>query len=133
MVIGWQNSAALEEGPGNDWRNSRPPRTKLREYYELGLRVVNLSYSLSNQFGGGMLDPKAPLTTQGKYLVGKMQDITAIDRFSIRIGAIGRSHRRPRRDQFLPRHDAGRANSSSLVELRNSVQASLDYSSRSGI
>jgi len=36
MVIGWQNSAALEEGPGNDWRNSRPPRTKLREYYELG-------------------------------------------------------------------------------------------------
>ena len=75
MVIGWQNSAALEEGPGNDWRNSRPPRTKLREYYELGLRVANLSYGLSNQFGGGMLDPKAPLTTQGKYLVGKMQDM----------------------------------------------------------
>jgi membrane dipeptidase len=75
MVIGWQNSAALEEGPGNDWRNSRPPRTKLREYYELGLRVANLSYSLSNQFGGGMLDPKAPLTTQGKFVIGKMQDM----------------------------------------------------------
>jgi membrane dipeptidase len=75
MVIGWQNSAALEEGPGNDWRNSRPPRTKLREYYELGLRVANLSYSLSNQFGGGMLDPRVPLTTQGKFIVGKMQDL----------------------------------------------------------
>ena len=75
MVIGWQNSAALEEGPGNDWRNSRPPRTKLREYYELGLRVANLSYSLSNQFGGGMLDPNAPLTTQGKFIVSEMQDM----------------------------------------------------------
>ena len=75
MVIGWQNSAALEEAAGNEWRFARPPRTKLREYYELGLRTANLNYNLSNSFGGGMLDPRVPLTTQGKYIVGKMQDM----------------------------------------------------------
>ncbi len=75
MVIGWQDSFALEEENGNEWRFSRPPQTKLREYYELGLRTANLTYQLSNQFGGGMLDPEARLTTQGKYIVGKMQDL----------------------------------------------------------
>jgi membrane dipeptidase len=75
MVVGWQDSVALEEENGNEWRFSRPPQTKLREYYELGLRTANLTYQLSNQFGGGMLDPEARLTTQGKYIVGKMQDM----------------------------------------------------------
>ena len=36
MVVGWQDSIALEEENGNDWRGSRPPQTKLREYYEWG-------------------------------------------------------------------------------------------------
>ena len=75
MVVGWQDSVALEEENGNDWRFSRPPQTKLREYYELGLRTANLCYQISNQFGGGMLDPEARLTTQGKVVVGKMQDL----------------------------------------------------------
>jgi membrane dipeptidase len=75
MVVGWQDSFALEEENGNDWRFSRPPQTKLREYYELGLRTANLAYQISNQFGGGMLDPEARLTSQGKYIVGKMQDL----------------------------------------------------------
>jgi microsomal dipeptidase-like Zn-dependent dipeptidase len=63
MVVGWQDSFALEEENGNEWRFSRPPQTKLREYYELGLRTANLTYQLSNQFGGGMLDLEARLTT----------------------------------------------------------------------
>ena len=75
MIVGWQDCVALEEENGNDWRNSRPPHTKLREYYELGLRTVNLTYQLSNQFGGGTLDPEARLTSQGKYLIAKMQDM----------------------------------------------------------
>jgi hypothetical protein len=75
MVVGWQDCFALEEENGNEWRFSRPPQTKLREYYELGLRTANLCYQLSNQFGGGMLDPEARLTTQGRYIVGKMQDL----------------------------------------------------------
>ena len=60
MVIGWQNSAALEEGRATTGETAGRRGTKLREYYELGLRVANLSYSLSNQFGGGMLDPNCP-------------------------------------------------------------------------
>jgi hypothetical protein len=36
MVVGWQDSAGLTDGNGNDWRSSNPPKTKLREYYELG-------------------------------------------------------------------------------------------------
>jgi membrane dipeptidase len=52
-----------------------PPKTKLREYYELGLRTANLAYQISNQFGGGLLDPEARLTSQGKYIIGKMQDL----------------------------------------------------------
>jgi hypothetical protein len=36
MVVGWQDSIALEEENGNEWRFSRPPQTKLREYSELG-------------------------------------------------------------------------------------------------
>jgi membrane dipeptidase len=75
MVVGWQDSFALEEENGNEWRFANPPQTRLREYYELGLRTANLTYQLSNQFGGGMLDPDARLTTQGKYIVGKMQDL----------------------------------------------------------
>jgi hypothetical protein len=58
LISGWQDGFALEEENGNEWRFSRPPRTKLREYYELGLRTANLTYQLSNQFGGGMLDPE---------------------------------------------------------------------------
>jgi membrane dipeptidase len=75
MVVGWQDTVALEEENGNEWRKSRPPRTKLREYYELGLRTANLTYQLSNQFGGGLLDPEARLTAQGKHIIGKMQEL----------------------------------------------------------
>jgi membrane dipeptidase len=66
MVIGWQDSAGLTDGNGADWRSSNPPKTKLREYYELGLRTANLTYQLSNQFGGGMLDPTVPLNRRGQ-------------------------------------------------------------------
>lgn len=75
MVLGWQNSSALEEEEGNEWRDSLPPQTNLRAWYELGLRIANLQYNLANQFGGGCLDPKVPLTVQGTYLVRQMQDM----------------------------------------------------------
>jgi membrane dipeptidase len=76
MVFGWQDSSALEEGhAGNDWRDSLPPVTNLRAWYELGLRVANLQYNMANQFGGGCLDPMVPLTIQGKFLVAQMQEM----------------------------------------------------------
>lgn len=56
MVFGWQGSSALEEEHGgNDWRDSLPPVTNLRAWYELGLRVANLQYNMANHFGGGCL------------------------------------------------------------------------------
>jgi membrane dipeptidase len=75
MVMGWQNSKPLEEAAGNEWRHSRPPKTALRAYFELGLRVANLCYNLANQFGGGCLDPTVPLTRAGEFLIGQMQDM----------------------------------------------------------
>jgi hypothetical protein len=32
MVVGWQDSFALEEENGNEWRFSRPPQTRLRTH-----------------------------------------------------------------------------------------------------
>jgi membrane dipeptidase len=75
MVFGWQDSEALEEEYGNDWRDHKPPLSNLRAWYELGLRVACLQYNMANQFGGGCLDPTVPLTIQGKYLVAQMQDL----------------------------------------------------------
>jgi membrane dipeptidase len=66
MVFGWQDSEALEEEYGNDWRDHKPPLSNLRAWYELGLRVACLQYNMANQFGGGCLDPTVPLTIQGK-------------------------------------------------------------------
>jgi membrane dipeptidase len=75
MVFGWQDSIALEEEYGNDWRDHKPPLTNLRAWYELGLRVAGLQYNMANQFGGGCLDPTVALTIQGKYLVAQMQEL----------------------------------------------------------
>lgn len=75
MVVGWQDSAELTDGNGNDWRRTNPPKTRLREFYELGLRTANLTYQLSNQFGGGMLDPTVPLTVEGRLIVEQMQTL----------------------------------------------------------
>ena len=35
----------------------------------------NLSYQLSNSFGGGLLDPTTPLSIAGEYIVDQMQEI----------------------------------------------------------
>lgn len=75
MVLGWQNSRSLEEAAGSEWRNALPPRTTLRAFYEMGLRVANFAYNLSNSFGGGNLDPEQPLTRAGAYLMSEMQDM----------------------------------------------------------
>ncbi len=75
LIVGWQNAVALEEAAGNDWRDSNPPQTTLRAYYQLGVRIINLAYNLANQFAGGCLDPAVPLSRAGEYLVRAMQEI----------------------------------------------------------
>jgi membrane dipeptidase len=75
LVLGWQSAANLLDVSGNEWRMSNPPRLTLRAYYELGLRIVNLSYNLANQFAGGCLDDEVGLSVSGRYLVGRLQEL----------------------------------------------------------
>jgi membrane dipeptidase len=81
IVVGAQDLYPLEpewrgdlDNPPNDW-SVNPPKTKLSEYYERGLRIANLAYQFSNFFGGGDLDPATPLSKGGRYIVGQMQEI----------------------------------------------------------
>jgi membrane dipeptidase len=74
VTFGWQWADPLIDPRFNDWA-SRPPRTSLRAYYVLGLRVVNLTYNVANQFAGGCLDPVVGLTRAGQWLVATMQEL----------------------------------------------------------
>ena len=80
IVVGVQDLWPLEPAwhadtdHPNDWV-ANPPVTQLRQYYERGLRIANLSYNLSSFFGGGCLDPTTPLSRAGRYIVGQMQEI----------------------------------------------------------
>jgi len=58
LVLGWQGAdpAGIEHGT-------------LRAYYELGLRIIGITYNLTNRYGGGCLDPAARLTRDGQALV----------------------------------------------------------------
>jgi membrane dipeptidase len=75
LILGWQDAGALQQSDDDEWRYANPPQTTLRAFYQLGLRVVNMTYNIANQFGGGCLDPTTPLSRAGKYLVGRMQAI----------------------------------------------------------
>jgi membrane dipeptidase len=74
VTFGWQSADALADNALNDWSTS-PPRTCLRAYYDLGLRVVNLTYNLANKFAGGCLDAGVGLTRAGRWLVSAMQEM----------------------------------------------------------
>jgi membrane dipeptidase len=74
MLFGFQDGASFTEGAGNDWRDVNPPQTTLRAFYELGLRALNLSYNIANQFAGGCLDPTVPLSRAGKFMIRRMQE-----------------------------------------------------------
>ncbi|HKE36242.1 MAG TPA: membrane dipeptidase [Candidatus Baltobacteraceae bacterium] len=75
VLFGFQDGLAFTEGAGNDWRDVNPPQTTLRAFYDLGLRAVNLTYNIANQFGGGCLDPSVPLSRAGKYMITTMQEM----------------------------------------------------------
>ena len=50
MVVGWQDSAGLTDGNGNDWRSSNPPKTKLRDTTSSGCapRTSPISFRTSS-------------------------------------------------------------------------------------
>ena len=58
LVLGWQGADPIGTEHGT-----------LRAYYELGLRIVGITYNITNRYGGGCLDPGARLTLDGRSLV----------------------------------------------------------------
>ena len=67
MVIGWQDSAVLEEEQRQRLAEQQPAQDQAaRSTTSLGSAQPICTYQYANQFGGGMLDPTVPLTVQGK-------------------------------------------------------------------
>jgi membrane dipeptidase len=58
LVLGWQGADPIGVEPGT-----------LRAYYELGLRIIGITYNITNRYGGGCLEPTARLTYEGRTLV----------------------------------------------------------------
>ncbi|MCJ8156586.1 membrane dipeptidase [Sphingomonas sp. LaA6.9] len=74
LTIGWQEADLFAMKGESDWW-SKPPKTTMRLFYELGLRVVGLVYNLTNPFAGGCLDPTVGLTKAGRVIVAEMQSL----------------------------------------------------------
>ena len=60
LVLGWQGADPVNTEPGT-----------LRAYYELGLRIVGITYNTTNRYGSGCLEPSRGLTAEGEALVAQ--------------------------------------------------------------
>lgn len=58
LVLGWQGADPVGTEHGT-----------LRAYYELGLRIIGITYNLTNRYGSGCLEPGGRLTADGRALV----------------------------------------------------------------
>ncbi len=74
LTIGWQEADLFVMKGESDWW-SKPPKTTMRLFYDLGLRVCGLIYNLTNAFAGGCLDPHVGLTKAGRAIVSQMQSM----------------------------------------------------------
>lgn len=76
LVFGWQSAGKVLQG--QEHGASGPPRTELRAYYQLGLRIVGITYNVTNYFGGGNLDLDIGLTRVGRRLVEEIHKLGII-------------------------------------------------------
>lgn len=78
LVLGWQSAQPLNLNPERPM--SGPPRTSLRAYYELGLRISMFTYNVANIFAGGNLDydTQIGLTNTGRRLVEEFHKLRII-------------------------------------------------------
>lgn len=67
LVLGWQDATYLEERIKDP--NQGRPKTLLRAYYEMGLRIIGLCYNIANTFGAGNMEGTVPLSRAGRVLV----------------------------------------------------------------
>lgn len=68
LVLGWQSAELL----GN---TVEPPRTPLRAYFQLGLRVCGIAYNVANMLGAGNLEPHIGLTRAGRRVVEEIHQL----------------------------------------------------------
>lgn len=67
LVLGWQGADPVGVEPGT-----------LRAYYELGLRIVGITYNTTNRYGAGCLDPTGRLSEEGRALVRQAQALNML-------------------------------------------------------
>jgi membrane dipeptidase len=75
LVFGWQSAEALGEETN---AALGPPKTSLRAYYHMGLRIVGIAYNVANLFGAGNLEPQIGLTRAGRRLVEEIHSLRII-------------------------------------------------------
>jgi membrane dipeptidase len=74
-VFCWQSADAL----GSSFNSALgAPRTALRAYHEIGLRILGLCYNVTNPFGAGCLEPTIPLTRAGRRLVEEIHSLRIV-------------------------------------------------------
>ena len=76
LVFGWQSPEAL--GMNQIDPLLGPPRTPLRAFHQLGLRICGLAYNLANIFGAGNFEPHIGLTRAGRRLVEEIHHLGMI-------------------------------------------------------
>jgi membrane dipeptidase len=78
LVLGWQSAQPLNLNPERPM--SGPPKTPLRAYHELGLRISMFTYNVANMFAGGNLDhdTQIGLTNAGRRLVEEFHKLRII-------------------------------------------------------
>jgi membrane dipeptidase len=67
VVLGWQGADPVGVEHGT-----------LRAYYELGLRIMGITYNITNRYGSGCLEPAGYLTSDGRALVEKAHDLSML-------------------------------------------------------
>jgi membrane dipeptidase len=76
LVFGWQDADLLAARVTNPMLGK--PRTSLRGYYELGLRIVGFAYNLTNVFGAGNMEGTVPLSRAGRVLVEEAHKLNVL-------------------------------------------------------
>ena len=78
LILGWQTASALGDHSGQElFKGVMNPSgtTGLNAYYQLGLRIVSLTYNTANAFAAGCLEPHLGLTRAGRRLVEEIHDL----------------------------------------------------------
>ena len=74
-VFCWQSAETLGSAFNSPLGS---PRTNLRAFAEIGLRIVGLCYNVTNPFGAGCLEPAVPLTRAGRRLVEEIHGLKLV-------------------------------------------------------